>query len=176
MSTRQSSDARRDALVEAAMSAFARSGLHGTAVKAVTDAVGVTQPYAFSLFGTKMGLYLAAIERCFDKVEALFRGAAETAPKGQKLPAMGLSYAELLKDRDILQFQLQAYAASGDPEVEAAVSRRYHGLFELVQELADVGPGKAREFMATGMLCNLAVMLDLDDLLPDRLRAAMNSS
>ena len=157
------------------MTAFARSGLHGTAVKAVTDAVGVTQPYAFSLFGTKKGLYLAAIERCFDKVEALFRGAARTAPEGEKLQAMGLSYAELLGDRDILQFQLQAYAASGDPEVQETVSRRYQGLFELVQELGDVGSEEARSFMATGMLCNLAVMLDLDELLPDGLRAALSS-
>jgi AcrR family transcriptional regulator len=176
MSTRQTSDARRDALVEAAMTAFARSGLHGTAVKAVTDAVGVTQPYAFSLFGTKMGLYLAAIERCFDRVEELFRTAAESAPRGQTLLAMGLAYAELLKDRDILQFQLQAYASAGDSEVKATVSRRYQELFELVQELAEVGPEEARGFMATGMLCNLAVTLDLDELLPDRLRAALESS
>src|SRR5262245_11273607 len=96
MSTRQTSDARRDALVSAAMSAFARSGLHGTAVKAVTDAVGVTQPYAFSLFGTKKGLFLATIEYCFDRVADTFRQAAANAPEGERLPAMGVAYADLL--------------------------------------------------------------------------------
>jgi hypothetical protein len=89
---------------------------------------------------------------------------------------MGRAYIELLKDRDILQFQLQAYAASGDPEVKATVSRRYQELFELVQKLAGVGPDRAREFLATGMLCNLAVTLDLYDLLPDKLRAATDPS
>jgi AcrR family transcriptional regulator len=174
MSRRQSSDARREALIEAAMTAFAQSGLHGTAVRTVTDAVGVTQPYAFSLFGTKKGLYLAAIERCFDRVEETFRRAAKGAPKGKKLKAMGLAYGELLMDRDILQFQLQAYAAAGDPEVKAVVSKRYQELYELVQKLGGVGPKQAREFMATGMLCNLAVTLDLYDLLPDKLRAAIS--
>lgn len=158
------------------MTAFAQSGLHGTAVRTVTDAVGVTQPYAFSLFGTKKGLYLATIERCFDRVEETFRQAAKGAPKGKKLKAMGLAYAELLEDRDVLQFQLQAYAAAGDPEVKAVVSRRYQELFELVQKLGGVGPGRARDFMATGMLCNLAVTLDLYDLLPDKLREAVNLS
>jgi AcrR family transcriptional regulator len=176
MSTRQSSDARREELVEAAMTAFAQSGLHGTAVRTVTDAVGVTQPYAFSLFGTKKGLYLATIERCFDRIEATFRRAAKAAPKSKRLKAMGLAYGELLMDRDTLQFQLQAYAAAGDPEVKAVVSKRYQELYELVQKLGGVGPKQAREFMETGMLCNLAVTLDLYDLLPDKLRAAIDPS
>jgi AcrR family transcriptional regulator len=170
MSIRQSSDARREALVEAAMTAFARSGLHGTAVKAVTDAVGVTQPYAFSLFGTKKGLYLATIERCFDRVAETFRTAAAQAPADERIPAMGHAYTRLLEDRDTLLFQLQAYAAAGDPEVREVVARRYKELFEMVQELGGVGPEEARDFMATGMLCNLAVTLDLDELVPDKIK------
>jgi AcrR family transcriptional regulator len=175
MSSRQSSDARREALVEAAMAAFARSGLHGTAVKAVTDAVGVTQPYAFSLFGTKKGLFLAAIERCFDRVADTFRAAAAHASQEERLSAMGAAYTGLLKDRDTLQFQLQAYAASGDDEVREVVARRYRELFELVQELAGVAPDDARAFMATGMLCNLAVTLDLPELVPEKLRPTLDS-
>lgn len=125
------------------------------------------------MFGTKKGLYLAAIERCFDRVAETFRAAAADAPEGERLPAMGHAYTVLLADRDILQFQLQAYAASGDPEVKAVVARRYAELFDLVQELAGVAPDHARAFMATGMLCNLAVMLDLEVLLPDKFKDSM---
>jgi AcrR family transcriptional regulator len=170
MTTRQTSDARREALVAAAMSAFARSGLHGTAVKAVTDAVGVTQPYAFSLFGTKKGLFLATVEYCFDRVVDTFRTAAAKAPEGERLAAMGTAYADLLEDRDTLLFQLQAYAASGDDEVREVVSRRYHELYELVQELAGVDDDQTRAFLATGMLCNLAVTLNLTELVPEKFR------
>jgi AcrR family transcriptional regulator len=112
--SRHSADARRGALVEAAIGAFARSGLYGTPVKAVTDAVGVTQSYAFRRFGTKKGLYLATIERCFDRVAETLRMAAETAPKDRELRAMVHAYGALLRDRDTLQFQLQAYASAGD--------------------------------------------------------------
>jgi AcrR family transcriptional regulator len=176
MNLRQTSDARREALVEAAMAAFARSGLHGTAVKAVTDAVGVTQPYAFSLFKTKKDLFLATVERCFDRVEDSFRTAAAAAPDGQRLSAMGHAYARLLEDRDTLQFQLQAFAAAGDPDVRAVVSRRYRELFELVCDLGGVGAEDARDFMATGMLCNLAVTLDLGELVPDKLRHVIDAA
>src|SRR5262245_9632630 len=169
MSTRQSSDARREALVEAAMSAFARTGLHGTPVRTVTDAVGVTQSYAFSLFGTKKGLYLATIERCFDRVAETFRAAAESAPKDREVEAMGRAYGALLRERATLQFQLQAYASSGDPEVGAVVVRRCRELFELVQELGRVGPDEARAFLQTGTLLNVVVTLDLDELVQDDL-------
>jgi AcrR family transcriptional regulator len=156
------------------MAAFGRSGLHGTAVKEVTDTVGITQPYAFSLFKTKKELFLATIELCFDRVAGTFRQAAESVPQPQRLAAMGLAYARLLADRDTLRFQLQAFAAAGDDEVKALVAGRFHQLFELVQELAGVDPDQARGFIATGMLCNLAVTLDLDDLLPDALKKAMD--
>ena len=35
------------------------------------------------------------------------------------LDAMGLAYCDLLRDRELLLCQLQAYAACGDPEIRA---------------------------------------------------------
>lgn len=164
--TRQSSDSRRTALIAAALPAFASAGLHGTAVSAVTDAVGITQPYAFSLFGTKKGLFLAAVEFCFDKVASMFRAAALAAPPEERVHAMAQAYDELLQDRTVLQFQLQCYASAGDPEVREVVSRRMAELFELFQSLGGMSVEEARLFLAKGMLCNLSVMLELPQLLP----------
>src|ERR671935_1698722 len=96
---RRSAGERRAQLVEAAVGAFAQTGLHGTAVSAVTDRVGVTQPYAFSLFRTKKGLFLAAVERGFDLVEERFRAAADGRPREERLKAMGDACGEYLKDR-----------------------------------------------------------------------------
>src|SRR3954466_2871184 len=116
--TRQTASARREALVDAAVEQFAQTGLHGTAVSAITDDVGITQPYAFSLFGTKKGLFLAAVEHGFDRVEEAFRDAAAAPGEGENpIKAMGRAYGGLLDDRALLLVQLQAYAASGDPEV-----------------------------------------------------------
>ncbi|WP_020576760.1 TetR/AcrR family transcriptional regulator [Actinopolymorpha alba] len=165
-STRQTSDERRAALVEAALVAFARSGLHGTAVSTVTEAVGITQPYAFSLFGTKKGLFLAAVEHCFDRVSETFEKAAAGVPKRKRLKAMGSAYTELLSDRTVLQMQMQCFAACGDDEIRAVVRSRLERLFELIQDLAGVSAEKAREFLAAGMMCNLAATVDLPLLLP----------
>ena len=68
---------RRDALIEAAVHHFAHGGLQGTKVSAIAADVGVAQPYVFSLFPTKRDLFLAAVERCFEKVSALFEAASE---------------------------------------------------------------------------------------------------
>src|SRR5437764_13705106 len=67
---------RRDALIEAAVHEFARRGLYGTPVDGIARRVGVAQPYVFSLFGSKKELFLAAVERGFDRTAALFTRAA----------------------------------------------------------------------------------------------------
>jgi len=162
--SRQTAEARRDALVAAAVKHFARTGLHGTAVSAITDEVGITQPYAFSLFGTKKGLFLAAVEHCFDHLDATFRAAAAAAPEGERLAAMGESYSALLGDRDWLLLQQQAYAACSDDEVRDVVRRRYARLYELVRDLSGADAARLTQFFAAGMLMNVAAAMDLPEL------------
>jgi AcrR family transcriptional regulator len=164
---RQTASARREALIDAAVKHFAQTGLHGTAVSAITDEVGITQPYAFSLFGTKKGLFLAAVERGCDRVEETFRAAAEGAGPEGAFDAMKESYATVLADRSLLLLQLQSYAASGDDEVREVVRRRYAELYELVRELSGASRDELAEFFAAGMLLNVAAALDIPKLLLD---------
>jgi AcrR family transcriptional regulator len=104
--TRQTAPERREALVQAAVAHFAQTGLHGTAVSAITDDVGITQPYAFSLFGTKKGLFLAAVERGCERIAETFRAAAAGAGDEGPLAAMGAAYGDLMADRSLLLMQL----------------------------------------------------------------------
>src|SRR5580704_6542176 len=94
---------RRDELVTAAVHEFARGGLHGTPVQRIARRVGVAQPYVFSLFPSKRELFLAALERSFERVADAFRAAAADYREGRApqecedaLHAMGLAYKELL--------------------------------------------------------------------------------
>ena len=48
------------------------------------------------------------------------------------MPAMGRAYADLLADRTSLLFQMQSYAASADPEIQARVRERYADLVRQV--------------------------------------------
>jgi AcrR family transcriptional regulator len=165
--SRLSADERREALVAAAVRHFGRTGLQGTAVSAITDEVGITQPYAFSLFGTKKGLFLAAVEHGFDRVEAAFRDAAAVAAPEERKPALGAAYDRLLADRDLLLLQLQGYAACGDPEVRDVVRARFRRLYELVRELLGEDAEGVRAFFAKGMLMNVAAAMEWPTLALD---------
>jgi AcrR family transcriptional regulator len=165
--TRLSAAERREALVAAAVHHFAQTGLHGTAVSAITDDVGITQPYAFSLFGTKKGLFLAAVEHGFDRVEEAFRAAAASVEPAERRQAMGRAYDELLADRDLLLVQLQAYAACGDPEVREVVRARYRQLYELLRERLGDDREELADFFAHGMLLNVAAAMDWPSLAKD---------
>src|ERR1700761_8113439 len=120
---------RRDALIEAAVHHFAHGGLQGTKVSAIAKDVGVAQPYVFSLFPTKRELFLAAVDRCFEKIATLFEEAvADFKKNGPKEPeedammAIGHTYmGRITETPDQLLLQLQAYAACGDdPGIQEA--------------------------------------------------------
>jgi AcrR family transcriptional regulator len=164
---------RREALISAAVHEFAHGGLHGTPVARIARRVGVAQPYVFSLFPSKRDLFLAALERSFERVAEAFSGAAEDfhagrAPAGceEPLDAMGRAYRELLtSDREYLMFQHQSYAACAEDElIRACVRHRYAELVELARELSAAEPERLDEFFRNGMALNVAAALGVDEI------------
>ena len=155
---------RREAILEAALVEFARGGLHGTATEDIARRAGITQPYVFRLFGTKKALYLATIERCFERIHRTFEAAADAAAPGGELQAMGEAYGPLLRDRSLLLGQMHSYADCSDPEVRALVSRRYGELWEWVERRSGASAEQVREFFAKGMLLNVIAAIDLRGL------------
>jgi AcrR family transcriptional regulator len=163
---------RRDALIEAAVHHFAHGGLQGTKVSAIAADVGVAQPYVFSLFPTKRDLFLAAVDRCFEKVATLFEEAAAafdrdgpTEPEEDKLNAIGHAYMNTISEEpDRLLLQLQAYAACGDdPGIQESVRRNYAHLVQLARELTAVDDERLDGFFQMGMWCNVAAALGIED-------------
>jgi AcrR family transcriptional regulator len=163
---------RREALIAAAVHEFAQGGLHGTPVERIARRVGVAQPYVFSLFSTKRDLFLAAIERSFERVAETFRRAARDFREGtahtdcdEVLEAMGHAYKQLLtSDRDHLMLQHQSYAACDDEVVRARVRHRYAELVELARELSDADQEQIDDFFRHGMALNVAAALGVEDL------------
>jgi AcrR family transcriptional regulator len=163
---------RREELIAAAVREFARGGLHGTPVERIARRVGVAQPYVFSLFPTKRELFLAALERSFERVGETFRRAAADYREGRApadcedaLQAMGRAYKELLlSDRDYLMLQHQSYAACDDDVVRARVRHRYAELVELARELSGADSERIDDFFRHGMALNVAAALGVEDL------------
>ncbi|HEY0279076.1 MAG TPA: TetR/AcrR family transcriptional regulator [Solirubrobacterales bacterium] len=164
---------RRDALIEAAVHHFAHGGLQGTKVSAIAADVGVAQPYVFSLFPTKRDLFLAAVDRCFEKVAAVFEEAVATfekngprEPEEDALKAIGLAYMDRITENpDQLLLQMQAYAACGDdPGIQVSVRRNFARLVDLVRRLSGVTDDEELDgFFQIGMWCNVAAALGVEE-------------
>jgi AcrR family transcriptional regulator len=163
---------RREELIAAAVHEFAHGGLHGTPVERIARRVGVAQPYVFTLFGNKRELFLAALERSFERIAATFERAAAEYREGRAaagcvdaLEAMGRAYKEMLvEDRVYLMFQHQCYAACDDEAVRARVRRRYAELVGLAQELSGAEDERIDDFFRHGMALNVAAALGVEDL------------
>jgi AcrR family transcriptional regulator len=162
---------RRDAMIDAAVHEFARTGLHGTAVDRIARRVGVAQPYVFSLFGSKLELFLAAVERGFERVgETFTRAAAEfdpaiAAPDADVLKAMGRAYVELLEsDRDCLMIQHQSYAACDDEQIRDRVRGLYARLVTHVERLSGADSERIDDFFRYGMWLNVSAAMGVEDL------------
>jgi AcrR family transcriptional regulator len=164
--TRQLSTAaeRREALVEAAVAAFAEHGFHGTPTTEIAKAAGISQAYLFRLFPTKSELYVAAVDRCYQRLGEAMRVAAEdeSAPGETVLERMGHAYAALLQDPTTLRATLQAFAAAAgdDLAIRDAVRRGYGDLIELIRRLTGAEGEELQAFVARGMLMTVLAGMD----------------
>lgn len=163
MSPRMSADERRDQVVRAAVAEFAVRGLEGTSTGDIAKRVGVSQPYLFRLFPTKRDLFIAAVNYGATQVRDVFTKAAEGKYGHAALAAMGEAYQDLLlADREVLNMQLQQFAACHDPDVQAAVREAMQTLWQHMENLSGAPVGVRVDFLAKGMLCNVLAAMGRD--------------
>jgi len=160
--TRQTAEARREAVLEAGRFEFAQHGLHGASTDAIARRAGISQPYLFRLFGSKKALFIAVNEQCFQRTLDLFRTAAAGTSGRDALDAIAAAYRELIEsDRTMLQGQLQAYAASVvDDEVRESTARGYGRLVDYVETVSGADKHTISSFFAKGMLMNVLAAMD----------------
>ena len=166
--TRISAEERREAVILAATREFGARGYAGTSVQTIAEQVGVSQPYLFQLFDTKKDIFIAAVQTCFQRATSVFVAAAAEAKKETSEPAlileaMGHEYLEMLRDRDMLRLQLQAYAACDDPDIQRVVRDEWTNLYETVARVSGADEAALHSWFAEGMLLNVAASIgDLD--------------
>jgi AcrR family transcriptional regulator len=159
-------DARREEVIAAARHVMAARGFHGTPTTEIAKAAGISQAYLFRLFPTKLELFLALTEDCFERVSQTFTDAARRARAAGEnaLAAMGMAYGELLADRDVLLLQLHTYAAADEPRIRDAVRRGYAQLVDVVRRESGADDGELRDFFAMGMLMNVVAAMRADEV------------
>src|ERR1700712_5066391 len=112
MASRSTAEERREDVLEAALIEFAAGGLDGTSTDGIARRAGISQPYLFRLYPTKKALFVAAVERTFERCTKTMRTAAEGLSGEEAKEALAAAYLDLLRDKTFLQVQLHAYAAS----------------------------------------------------------------
>jgi len=162
--TRQSADERRRTVLKAAMVEFAEGGYAGTSTEAIARRAGLSQPYLFRLFGSKRDLFIATMGLMHERIEQVFRDAADGLNGFEAMAAMGDAYKELLGERDLLLVQMHGYAASNDPEVRAAAREGLRHLWSMVEQLTGLHEEWVRRFFAQGMLMNVLAAVDAAEL------------
>jgi AcrR family transcriptional regulator len=159
---RQSAEARRASILNAAIVEFARSGYAGTSTEAIAARAGISQPYLFRLFGTKKELFIATYSMVTSRIEEAFAAVTKELEGEEAMVAMGMAYLELLADPDLLQVQLHGFvAAAADPDIASACQDTFRRLWHLAAAATHAEPEAMRDFFAQGMLCNVLAAIDL---------------
>jgi AcrR family transcriptional regulator len=156
-----SAEERRELLLAAATKAFARGGYHGTSTDSVAREAGVSQPYVFRIFGTKLELFLEVFARATDRIRLALQAVLDERPfdpdSEEDAARLGTAYNQLT-DRDLRQVIMHGFSA-GDVDAIAEQSRA--GLAEIVRTVRRTGwdAARCRQFLAHGTL--VSVMLSM---------------
>lgn len=159
-----SADQRRRQVLQAATLEFARSGYHGSSTQTIAEQVGLSQPYLFQLFGSKLQLFIDAWNVCCDRIEAVLRDAAADLPERERGHALASAYDALLSnEKELLTMQLQAWSAScTNEDIRVAVAKRFNSIWNLVGSLSSAPGGAVTDMMGGWVLYNVAVALQID--------------
>jgi len=163
---RMSAAERRESVIRAAMSEFARGGYSGTSTEVIANRVGVSQPYLFRLFPGKKAIFLAAVERCLEDSRRTFEEAAEGLEGEEALHSMADAYTRVIAEQpERLLMQMQMYVAvaaaerAGDHELGEVVRAGWMRLWDTVHLPLGADMDETGSFMAYGMLINCLVAM-----------------
>ncbi|MGO3327202.1 TetR/AcrR family transcriptional regulator [Gordonia sp. (in: high G+C Gram-positive bacteria)] len=165
--TLSTAESRRPLIVAAALRAFSRGGYGGTTVADVAREAGISTAYVFKLFPGKEQLFVAAVDACFDQIEATL-ASADTPPRPASptaiLDELGDAYADLIADRTLLLIQVHAQSVAGLPVIGDALRRGLARITQFAKERSGGTDHDVQRFIAYGQLCHLVVAAGIADV------------
>ncbi|MDR5698739.1 TetR/AcrR family transcriptional regulator [Agromyces aerolatus] len=159
------SDARRPIVVQAAIHAFARTGIRAT-VADVAARAGISTAYVLKLFPRKEALFAAAVDSSFGRIlDVLGEGARRATDHSPDaiIAAMRRAYAHLLTEPDLLCLQMHAQSAADIPEIGSALRRGYASVTEFVFSRSGSTDASVQRFLAFTQLCQLIASLGITE-------------
>ena len=159
-------EVRTGTVIDAAITEFAKTGYLGTPTASVAARAKISTAYVFKLFPSKEKLFVAALDRCFERVVAALEVGADAAASqspADVLDAMGEAYADLIADRNLLMLQVHAQSAADVPEIGDALRRGLGAVTEFAKSRSRAADAEVQRFIAFGQLCHLIVTTGIDD-------------
>jgi len=155
---------RRSAIVRAALATFSRGGYTGTTVADIANEAGISSAYVLKLFGGKEALFVAALARCFERIEETLSTVDSTGTPVAILDAMGDAYADLIADRTLLLIQVHAQSVATTPAIGDALRAGLARITRFAKQRSGAEDGDVQRFMAYGQLCHLVVTSGISDV------------
>lgn len=160
---------RKEQIMQSAAILFASQGYYKTTTAHVAEAVGVTQPYVFHFFKTKEQLYLAVLERAFQRMQQAF-SQVESPPEELK-QRMGSAFNDLLATHRNEMLLLMQCFTTPEQGVQQFAKEMFSLVYESVKErfeLAGVpnAPFEASTFISCGLIITLSEVLEMPKLSP----------
>ena len=159
--TRMSAEERREQLLDAATRAFARDGYHGTRAESVAHEAGVSQPYVFRVFGTKLELFLQVFARATSRIRLALEEVLDERPfdpdSDHDAARLVTAYARL-PDRDLLQVIMHGCSTGGVEAIAEQARTCLAGIFGTVRRTG-WEPERCRDFVARGLLMSVMVSM-----------------
>ncbi|WP_260483264.1 TetR/AcrR family transcriptional regulator C-terminal domain-containing protein [Sphingomicrobium flavum] len=119
-SIRPSSEAKRQAIIEAAAEAFFEQGYEAASIEAIAADAGVSKVTVYSYFGGKSALFSAAVERECRKMSSAMQlePGGEHRPLRQRLEALGQAFNQFMSRPELMRFDRRIAAeAERDPTI-----------------------------------------------------------
>lgn len=135
---------RREEILQAARSCFARRGYHEATMEEVATAAGLSKGLIYYYFKSKQELFLALLDSWFAQFDRAWQESLASGSAAERLRRLGqLSVEAMEESADLMNLLLEFWAHAGrDP---ALMERFRRALSRYRQLLADVIAEGARE-------------------------------
>lgn len=163
---------RKEDILEAGLEVFAKEGYYNTTTAHIAEKAGISQPYVFKFFKTKEELFIAALDRAFERIIQTFKNVESSS---ELLVANMIEAYEELSVLYPNEIALQVIGISVTDKAIRETTKK--GLSRIrsytLERFKSAGIENAERevttFLARGILCNISYFLDSPVLIDDQI-------
>ncbi|HRN28867.1 MAG TPA: TetR/AcrR family transcriptional regulator [Terrimesophilobacter sp.] len=157
-------EARREELLSAATTAFARRGYFGTTTNEVATEASISQPYVVQYFGSKESLFLQVHERAGTLVTEQMRSVAAASAS---MPTFVADYKRIVVEPTLLLVIMHAVFAASVPAIGDRARELFVRMYDILVNEAHATPEQAHEFLGKSLLLNTVLAMDIENHLDE---------